>query len=110
MERTPNALDLGGEERNGPPPAPKNLQFHRLSDCFPPRCDPAHSAIRRDALAQPAFPHPPPVGVTISTTSPASTFVCAQPGRISTRPSLRRMELRPSSPGSPPIEPGLGTA
>src|SRR5574337_448564 len=56
------------------------------------------------------FPHPPPVGVIISTASPAATSVCAQPGRTSIRPSLRRMEFWPSSPGSPPIAPGLGTA
>src|SRR5260370_35811629 len=110
MERTPNALDLGGEEPNRPPPAPKNPQLHHLSDCFPPRCDPAHSAIRRDALAQPAFPHPPPVGVPISIASPASTVLSAQPVRLSTRPSLRRLELRPSSPGSPPIQPALRPA
>src|SRR5260370_7803185 len=98
MERTPNALDLGGEEPNRPPPAPKNPQLHHLSDCFPPRGDPAHSAIRRDALAQPAFPHPPPVGVTISIASPASTVVSAHPVNMSPPPPLRRMKSPPTSP------------
>jgi hypothetical protein len=39
--------------------------------------------------------HPPPVGVTISIASPASTLASAQPDRISMLPSLRRTELRP---------------
>ena len=47
----------------------------------------------------------PPVGVTIAIASPAFTPVWAQSSRISMRQSLRRIELRPSSPGSPPNAP-----
>jgi hypothetical protein len=47
-----------------------------------------------------SVPHPPPVGVTISIASPASTLVSAQPGRISMLPSLRRTEFRPAGPNS----------
>jgi hypothetical protein len=39
--------------------------------------------------------HPPPIGVTISIASPASTLASAQPDRVSMLPSLRRTELRP---------------
>ena len=65
---------------------------HRLSRLLrrlAPRNDATHSG----------FPHPPPVGVTISIASPASSTVCAQPGNSSRRPSLRRTTLSPELAG-----------
>ena len=68
---------------------------------------PPLSAAARSSTAPYRAPHPPPVGVTISIASPASSIGLRTAGQDPRcRPSLRRTMLRPSSPGSPPAMPG----